>query len=294
MHHAEAHERLADLALEPGRLARLDDDRSPEAAALRTHLAACERCATDLAGWRRTWAEVGRAVGGGTAPAAEARRPAAHDWVGPDLDPSRAPESLRARTMAAIAAEGRSPGAPGQPVSPPSQPALPIRLSSSGPARIHSPRWLPWLAAAAALLIAVGAGTLGLVRSSELDQARAQGAELTAVASTLNRVLADPEHWTATLRAADGTVGGTLAWSSSDMVVIATGLPTPGARQGYRCWVEQDGVRTPIGSMSFSGSTGYWAGGMTGWTGALASGARFGVSLVPDGGEGTPVLIGEL
>ncbi len=62
MRHAEAQERLSDLALEPGRLARLADDPSPEAGALRAHLAECRPCSADLAGWRRTWAQVGVAL----------------------------------------------------------------------------------------------------------------------------------------------------------------------------------------------------------------------------------------
>jgi hypothetical protein len=110
----------------------------------------------------------------------------------------------------------------------------------------------------------------------------------------MDRVLAAEPRWTVTLRTADGTPGGTLAWSAREVVVITSGLPAPGPGQAYRCWLERDGSRTPMGSMSFAGSTGYWSGPLSEYGSALRPGGRFGVSLVPAGGPGTPVLVGEL
>jgi len=148
--------------------------------------------------------------------------------------------------------------------------------------------------ATAAMVVALVGGAWGWSRGIEADQLREQTARLEAVTAALDRVLAAPGHWTVTLRAADGAPGGTLAWSTAELVVVTTGLPAPGPGQAYRCWVESDGVRTAIGTMTFSGGTGHWTGSLYSLAEAVGPGARYGVSLVPDGGSGTPVLIGSL
>ncbi len=111
MQHAEAHERLADLALEPHRLAGLEDDGAPEVRALRAHLVECQLCAAELEGWRRTWTQVGVAL---SDPGERDDREA--DEGGETADTGevfRVPASLRSKTVAAIAAEGRTGTAPG-------------------------------------------------------------------------------------------------------------------------------------------------------------------------------------
>jgi len=263
MEHAEAHERLSDLALEPDRLSRLETDGDPDTVALREHMALCQRCTADLAGWRRTWAEAGAALDGE-----------------PRLDVLRAPAGLRGRILSAAAA-ARS-----------ARLATPVRTHPIR--RAVNSRTLPWLVAAAAVLVAVVAGATGLARTNEVDTLRAQTAHLETVAATFDRIFAAPKHWAVVLRTADGTAGGTLAWSAEEIVVVTTGVPAPGRGQTYRCWVESDGVRKPMGTMSFAGSTGYWVGSMYEWAEAIGPGARYGVSLVPDGATGTPVLIGSL
>ncbi len=310
MDHAEVRERLADLALEPARLDHLAHDASPEAVAMRAHLDECERCAAEFGAWRRTWSALGEAVGApGTVAGDELpRRPAV----------IRAPADLRSRTLAAIApaaaippaavAEVRGTDAPaparGDPqVSVGSQVTADTQVTA-GPrlatdvARARGrdrARWA-WLAAAAALIIAVGAGGLAWARTGELDRSRAEVAALASVTATFDRVLATPTHWVTPLRTADGAPGGTLAWNADEIVVATSALPQPAPGQEYRCWVERDGTRIPVGSMSFSGSTAYWAGPMDGWGSAFAPGAMFGVSLVPAGGGGDSptVLVGSL
>jgi hypothetical protein len=66
----------------------------------------------------------------------------------------------------------------------------------------------------------------------------------------------------------------------------------PLAGHEYRCWLEVDGKRTPIGRMFFGGDLAYWVGRVPQVTGLL-TGARFGVSLVDlsAGGPGQPVLV---
>ncbi len=292
MQHAEAHERLADLVLEPQRLAGLEDDGSPEARALRAHVVECQLCAADLEDWRRTWTQVGPALSN---PGEKDNREADEGGVAVDTDEVfRVPASLRSKTVAAIAADGRTGTAPGS--ADPDEPAPPRRLAAAGPHRsTNRRRWMPWMAAAAALVIALGAGSLAWTRTRDLDRAQTQNAGLTATIASLDRVLATPVHWTTTLRTPDGTAAGTVAWTASEIAVITSVLPAPSSGQSYRCWVERDGVRTPIGPMWFSGSTGYWAGDMGGWADLLSPGARFGISVAPDdGGPGTPVLVGTL
>jgi hypothetical protein len=262
MEHAEAHELLADLALEPSRLTGLDDAAAAETQPLRAHIAGCRTCAAEVVAWRRTWSMFGDARGAGAAF---------------DTELLRAPAANRAATLAAIAG--------------PAVMAAPVVVTRRWPA----PRALPWLLAAAALVVAIGAGSLAWVRTSDLDRAHAESADLANVAATMDRVLADPVHWITPLTTADGAPGGTLAWSNSEIVVISAALPAPEPGQGYRCWVERNGKRTPLGSMDFTGGTGYWAGSMAGWADLLTPGARFGVSLVRvPGGEGTPVLVGSI
>lgn len=293
MQHAEAQERLSELALEPGRLAGVGDDPSPEAGALRGHIAECRACSDDLAGWRRTWAQVGVAL---EAPGAM------EDDTGEVL---RAPASLRAKTLTRVATEGAAgPGlqprdrANREAAVPPLPGGEPPSTSRAAPPPrpgTRRRRLMPWVAMAAALVIALGAGSLAWSRARDLDRALAENAGLTATMASLDRVLGTPVHWTVTLRAPDGEAGGTVAWSGSEIAVITTALPGPADGQSYHCWVERDGVRTPMGPMWFSGSTGYWAGAIDGWGTLLSPGAKVGVSLVPaDGGPATPVLTGAL
>jgi hypothetical protein len=307
MEHAEAHERLSDLALEPGSLAALESDPSPGNAALLAHVEVCDRCTADLAGWRRTWWEVGRvARSGDTADEPGARGLAA---LGAG-QPIRPPMGLRSRILAAVHADpparGRTVPAAGE-----SAPAG-VGQVAIGPGRATAAEGgsrspddghrlsrrravaRPWLVAAAALLVAVGAIAAGWLRTAQLDQLEAQRTELAGAVATMDRVLAAEPFWTVALRTADGTPGGTLAWSSAEVVVITSGLPPPGPGQAYRCWLERDGNRTPMGWMAFAGSTGYWAGRLSEYDRTLQEGGRFGVSLVLAGGGATPVLVGEL
>lgn len=252
MDHAEAIERLADLALEPGLMAGLDEDPSAVSMALRAHVAACEPCALELAAWRRTWSALdGRGVDD------------------PDLGGPR--PSLRERTLLAVAADGRA-------------------LPRGGGSRRG--RMVPWLAVAAAVAMAVGAAGLGVLQGREADRVRSENAGLAATASALGEILTDPAHRVASLRAVDGSAEGTVAWTDDEIAVVASGLPALAPGRTYRCWVEYDGERTPVGPMALSGSTGYWVGSTDGYRRLIVPGGTFGVSIVSEDGEAIPVLVG--
>jgi hypothetical protein len=303
MDHPSAHERLADLALEPARLAELEADHSDDAVALRAHLSTCAECASDLAGWRRTYATLALATGTGQGGSGHLR----------DLEREQAPAppELRDRVMrqvtgpgtaAAPAPEGAVSGA--ETAAPNARLRVPPTPTGSanagGPAPTSPPKRrsrpkLAWLAVAAALVIAVVSSAVALERDQQLGISRAEVAELASVAGTLDRILAEPTHDAVPLRAADGSVGGLLAWSTSELAVVTSILPPPADGATYRCWVERGGTRTVVGVMSFAGGTGYWAGSTGPWGGGLSAGDRFGVSLAPaDGSVPSPVLAAQL
>ncbi len=167
-------------------------------------------------------------------------------------------------------------------------------LDASAIRRSPRPR-LP-LALAAALVLALTSGGFLLQRSAQLDVASTELAGLSSATAALDRILADPDHRVVTLRAADGMAGGTVAWDGSEVVVLATSLTRPTDGRIYRCWVEEGGDRSGVGTMWFSGSTAYWAGTLDEWGAALGPGSRFGVSLIQPagGGEPLPVLVGDL
>ena len=89
--------------------------------------------------------------------------------------------------------------------------------------------------------------------------------------------------WTAP---GDPATTGTLLYSpsSTELVVVATGLTDPGTGKEYRCWVLVDGERQGIGKMFFGGGLAYWVGPSPAVAG-LDDGATFGVSLVDDAGS---------
>ena len=73
--------------------------------------------------------------------------------------------------------------------------------------------------------------------------------------------------------------------------MIATGLAPLAAGEEYGCWVEVDGERRRIGEMYSGGDLWAWAGPVDGLA-DLPADATFGVSLVPAGRAGIPVLTG--
>jgi hypothetical protein len=117
------------------------------------------------------------------------------------------------------------------------------------------------------------------------------------VTAVLGRVLSEPDHRVVSLAAADGTKQGSVAWSTHDLAVMTTALDRPPTGQVYRCWIERDGVRSPVGQMWFVGDLAYWTGSLDDWaTITLDGGGRFGVSLEPASGGtgGQPVLVADL
>ena len=289
MEHAEARELLEIAAVEPGGFARLVAGDTPEAAALAGHLAGCPACAAEMERLRLSAVVIRDAV---------------------RLLP---PPELREQTLAYVAALGRPRGRAANeeplvsavPVSSAASPASPAEPLDLGKARrglvggVSRPG--VWVAALVAAVVIAVAGTAIFVGAAR-DR---QGADLVEEISSLRDVATwtirvDSQHdarHVALAAAAGGGPTGTLIFSpsSTDVVVVATGLTPPAAGQEYRCWVETGGSRQRVGRMFLGADLFYWVGRASSLTG-LGPGSTFGISLVPVTGEsvdGAPVLVGQ-
>jgi hypothetical protein len=131
-----------------------------------------------------------------------------------------------------------------------------------------------------------------------LAEQRATIAGLTRVTDWTLRLGIDPDATGVRLEAPDGGAqAGTVLFStaSNELVMVASGLPAPVEGEEYRCWVESDGDRVPIGAMYRAGELSYWVGEVGTAVGADED-QTFGVSLVAtasDGVDGDVVLVGD-
>lgn len=252
--HAAAHERIADLALEPGRLAALDASPAALDLALVEHAATCDDCRAEIEAWRRTQALVALGVAG--QPVDE-----------PGIVPILAPESLRDAVLATVAAE---------------PPAVTSTLTT-GP----RPRRIGWgrrnlLAIAAAVVVVIAGAGLVADLAMRFDEASAEARRMQYVVRVVDRVMADPDHRIADLREPDGTRAGSVSWSSHDFVVLTTALPPPADDKLYRCWLSDGGPGWAVGEMYFVDKTGYWVGELDEWTTfEIGPNTVFRVSLEP-------------
>ncbi len=284
MTHDEALELLELAAAEPGGLDRLAAGDTADSGALAGHLAGCDACREEHGRLIRAARLLRTSIG--TMP----------------------PPHLRERTLARVAAEGRVRG----PVSAPAMAGGSARSGSvgsdqadtggSGPTPIglvqrRDPRLVAgWVGSlAAAVVLAVGLSWLVVARplADEVRTVREAADGFARLTSTVVAVDTQPDARHVALISASGA-SGSLAFSPTtrELVVLSTDLPAPAAGAEYRCWVEQDGVRTQLGRM-------YRLSNVLAWEGeadAIASvrpGATFGVTLVPAGGsDGETVLTG--
>jgi hypothetical protein len=289
--HASAHELLADLALEPGSLERLAVAPDEEWAALIAHLAVCGDCRREAEAARRTEAAiVDAAAGAGGLAAIAADRPI------------RPPASLRA-AVASIPGSAAGPGAGIGDVRVADRgTAASVGLVVRAPVAVHArrsggARTFALVGLAAAIVVGVAIGSIAVDATGRAASATADRERLQVLIGHVEAILAVPAHVTVPLRTADGAPAGTIAWTDSEIAVVATGLAAPAAGTTYRCWVERGGVRTAIGEMTIVGSTASWVGSVDAWgTISFSGGGRFGVSLEPGTGgiSGPAILVADL
>ena len=238
MDHAEAHERIADLALEPGRLADLPNSPANDDAALREHIRTCARCRAELDDWASFQSSLGSALDGNTRE---------------QLEPITPPADLRRRVLQSVHADPKPVGTEVR--------VVPL----AGRRRLISST--AWLALAAVFaLVAVGLGLL-FVRdqSARFAQSQLEHQWLTDTVAAMNRILVTPDHHVVSLATTEGTPAGTLAWSRHDLVVLSRGLPEPASGQVYRCWLNYEGTDTPMGWMWFVDGNAFWTSSTNDW-----------------------------
>jgi hypothetical protein len=274
MDHDAVREVLDLAAAEPGGLDRLMAGDTGTAAAVAAHLVGCDACTAELERLRRVSGLV-REVIVTTLP--------------PDLK-ERTMAHVRAhgvpRSTPAIATAGLAGGA-----------AAPVPLT---PTPGRRPAALSWVVAvAAAIVISVVATTL--IVGGQLDQRLSAQEDavrdLAAVTSATLQVIAEPDAARVALESPTGeSTSGTLIYSPSttELVVVASGLVEPPEGMEYGCWVDDGSGRERIGRMFFGGGLAYWIGPSPAVAGSTD--ATFGVSLVDASGAISgpdPVLVGE-
>jgi hypothetical protein len=284
MDHDATREQMELAALEPAGIERLMAGDTPTAQAVAAHLTGCPACTGELARLERASKLIGAAVR------------------------ETPPADLRERTLATVRALGRTRGVPALAGAAPgglaSEVAVPMPIPAAGPMR--SPRGrrvaVGWIAAIAAAVV-LSVATTSLVVGWRVDRSLAAQTEtigaLQEVTTGTLRVTSEPDARHVVLTAASNpNLNGTLVFSpsTSELVVVTTGLTLPPSGQEYRCWVERAGERERVGKMFFSGDLAYWIGPVSAVSG-LSGGARFGVSLVDAAGAATdtaPILAGGL
>jgi hypothetical protein len=283
MDHDETREQLELAALEPGGLERLMAGDTPAAQAVAGHLAGCRACTDELVRLRRS---------------SEVIRSGLREMTPPDL---------RARTLAAIRAEGvRRPLAATVAVMPLAE----TSAGAAGAAGVSPPStvttrrrgWsaLPMIATIAAAIVLSVIATSLLVGSRLDDQLAHQTQtihELEEVATMSMDVSAQADAQHVQLAGvSDPTLGASLVFSPSttDLVITTTDLAKPAAGYEYRCWVEIGGKRERIGRMFFGDDLAYWGGPVPAVADASST-TTFGISLVAASAtsiDAQPVLIG--
>jgi len=259
MDHEDVREQLELAAAEPNGIDRLMAGDTPLAGSIAGHLAGCPECTEALDRLRRAGIMIGDAVR--TTP----------------------PPELRERTLALVRAVGRDRS--------PAVSAPPVRAPVAATARGGATHRMAWIvAAAAAVLIAVVATAAVVDRQSDTRVARYEDqlAGLSNVTATTVAISGESDAQQVRLEGSDDRWGRVLySPGTSELAVIARGLTEPAADREYRCWVEVDGERQPVGKMFFGGDLAFWAGPVETLT-SLPADATFGVSLV-DAASGSDV-----
>jgi hypothetical protein len=268
MDHAAAHERIEDLLLEPARLRGLAASAIPEDVALREHVAGCAACRADLEAWKELQRRLGDAL------------PASIDEARAASRPIEPPPSMRAAIVGAVRPTGAA-----------RRGRAATKGAATRPATGTGLRRRPvvaWLAVAASLVVLAGAGLLTVDQARQRDVAEADARALASVVAAVDRVLVAPQHWVVPLKTETGGAGGSISWSSQDLVVLTTVLDAPPRGQRYRCWLLEGGSNaTAIGNMFFAGRTAYWVGSLDEWaTIRIGPNTRFAVTLEPVDGDG--------
>jgi hypothetical protein len=293
MDHDAVLDALETAAVEPDGLDRLMAGDTPTAMTVAGHLAGCASCTLELDRLRRVRSAVSDVIV--TTPAPELRdrtlaHVRAHGARRGDLAPANMPVVADVVPIS-IAAPTTVPVSSVMPPS--SDPA-----TTTGHARGRGRGVIGWAAAVAAAVVLSVVATSLIVGARVDDRLTAQDhaiEDLASVTTATLHVTAEPDVARVGLESpSGGDISGTLLYSptTTELVVVATGLTEPEPGKEYRCWVLVDGARHGVGKMFFGGGLAYWVGPSPAVAG-LAGGETFGVSLVDAAGgnlDPDPVL----
>jgi hypothetical protein len=279
MDHAEVLERIELAAAEPDGLARLVAGDTPASAAIAGHLAGCEACAAELSRTARVATLAREAIRELPEPNLRARTLAFVREVGVQRSSAAGPGGTDAQVDAGEDA----------PAAPTSELAGAINAHSRRRSMRRRTAWSVAVGVAAVIVAAVAGFAAGGVVHTGLPEGQA------AAARTTLHIAEQPDAVIVALAPIGGGVAtGAVMYSvaSGELSMIVSGLDPAPSGASYACWVEQGGQRQRIGVLYLEGGEGSWAGMVSG-LGSIGAGARFGVSLSPDGTPGgTPVLAG--
>jgi hypothetical protein len=289
MDHDATREQLELAAAEPGGIDRLVAGDTPTAQAVAAHLAGCAACTDELVRLERSYRLIGSAIR--EAPPADLR----------DRTLARVRAIGRPRRLASTSGTADSTADAGT-AWPIDAPRTPPSASATAGRSVDRRIAIGWVAAIAAAVVLSVATTTVLV-GGQVDQRLAQQTEtirtLEEVTTATLRVTAQKDAQHVVLAGTTSAeLVGTLVFSpsSTELVVVATGLTPPPAGQEYRCWVERAGQRERVGRMFFSDDLAYWIGPVPAVS-DLQRGAQFGLSLVNASGsavDAAPVMRGSL
>lgn len=257
--HPTTRELLELAAAELTDLDRVTHGDLAEAAAVKSHLAGCARCATEYERVRD---------------ASFVLRDAA----------SEPPAELRERTLAFVRALGRDRSAMGPAAVAAASAAAPYgRSTEAGPWRRDRYRRASlWVASLTAAIVSSVIGTSLLLGPGRSDRLAPEGDDLVQIIDWTARVAAAPDVRESTLRLKDGAAAGKVVFSPStrELVVFTDALTAPEAGREYRCWIKVGGRRVPVGKMQFDAGLAYWFGDDVAALGEIREVTEFGISLV--------------
>ena len=273
MDHDEVREQLELAATEPAGIDRLMAGDTPLAAAIAAHLAGCSSCTDELDRLRRAAIIIGDAVR--TTP----------------------PPELRERTLAFVRDVGRIREAPAPVASVAATMPVAVSAATAPPGFGRGLAWVGAIAAAVLIAVTATAFVLDHQAGDRLAVAQAQSAGLAHVTAATVALTGEPDAEHVQLAGTDDRWGSVVySADKGELAVIANGLTEPAGDREYRCWVEIDGQRTPVGKMFFGGDLAFWAGPVE-TISDLPPGSTFGVSLVDTAGSDVgepPVLTGNV
>ncbi len=300
MDHEATREQLELAAVEPQGLERLMAGDTATAQAVAAHVAGCPACSEELVRLQRASTLIGRSLREMPSADLKARTLAAIRTEGVVRPLAAVEAAAGAGEAVAVGPSGMA--AAGSPALE-SGGTLGTALVATPPTSIRgrampAPGWVALLAAAVVLSVVATSLAVGSRVDGQLASQQAAIAALQQVTTTTQVVSAQPDAEHVALAGPDPDLIGNLTYSpsSTELVVVATGLTPPPDGLEYGCWVEVDGTRQRVGKMFFAGDLAFWVGPAPAISNA-PDGATFGVSLVGPAGQvvdPSPVLVGEL